>query len=58
MKQRETLEREKGQYAAKLEQLDTQVMGEGGKVGEMNEGGKRGGMEGRGEERNVLCFVF
>ena len=29
MKQREELEREKGQYLAKLEQLDTQVSGAG-----------------------------
>ena len=32
MKQREELEREKGQYAAKLEQLDTQVGVRGGIV--------------------------
>ena len=43
MKQREELEREKGQYAAKLEQLDTQVRGEGWRL--RDRGRMKGGRE-------------
>ena len=54
MKQREELEREKGQYAAQLEQLDNEAWETEGGEGGGRKGGREGGRGGGGELQNKI----